>query len=144
MNEIWLGKLSRGENKKISEYFKGHPPSSPGRGHSGAQSPSPQQQVQPALQPQQNHHNNNHQQQPPSQQQTPQQTANHQQQQSQQQQQQQSPQSFLGVPSPTTQGSASGPFHRISFSVSLLPFHPTALSLVLYTPLPASFHFACQ
>ena len=43
-----LGKQSRGDNKKISEYFKGHPPSSPGR-QSGTKSPSPvhQQQQQP-------------------------------------------------------------------------------------------------
>jgi hypothetical protein len=43
-----LGKQSRGDNKKISEYFKGHPPSSPGR-QSGTKSPSPvhQQQLQP-------------------------------------------------------------------------------------------------
>lgn len=44
-----LGKQSRGDNKKISEYFKGHPPNSPGR-QSGTKSPSPvhqQQQLQP-------------------------------------------------------------------------------------------------
>lgn len=49
-----LGKQSRGDNKKISEYFKGHPPSSPGR-QSGTKSPSPvhQQQQQQPMQNQQ-------------------------------------------------------------------------------------------
>ncbi|XP_046645585.1 serine/threonine-protein kinase tousled-like 2 isoform X2 [Daphnia pulicaria] len=48
-----LGKQSRGDNKKISEYFKGHPPNSPGR-QSGTKSPSPvHQQQQQQLQPMQ-------------------------------------------------------------------------------------------
>lgn len=50
-----VGKQSRGDNKKISEYFKGHhpPPSSPGR-QSGTKSPLPvQQQQQPQQQAQQ-------------------------------------------------------------------------------------------
>ena len=53
LNNLDLGKQSRGDNKKISEYFKGHPPSSPGR-QSGTKSPSPvqQQQQQQPIQPQ--------------------------------------------------------------------------------------------
>lgn len=50
LNNLDLGKQSRGDNKKISEYFKGHPPSSPGR-QSGTKSPSPTVQQQP-IQPQ--------------------------------------------------------------------------------------------
>ena len=51
---LFAGKQSRSDNKKISEYFKGHPPpNSPGRGQSGTKSPSPiQQQLQQPLQQQ--------------------------------------------------------------------------------------------
>lgn len=50
-----LGKQSRGDNKKISEYFKGHPPNSPGH-QSGTKSPSPVHQLQQLQQPMQSQH----------------------------------------------------------------------------------------